>query len=155
MQENADEGRQPAGGEGTHPSRGFHRDPEEITLWSPGWGSIPATAPWFVTSAVETPAGETKFSWTRVDIPELKLSAAAAMLVLQGAPIQTTLFGPEAAFFYKDEGGFYGPFIYLAGEFVPHAGLLKEVVLAKIENVPDGLSTEQVLGALVKEALDT
>ena len=96
-------------------------------------------------------------------IPVLKLSPTAALLVLQGMQL-SQLFPDDAKFVHthledpKQGLGEIerGPFILLAGKLTPFSDpmpRLLDVSLAAISGVPEGLTREEVAGALLT-ALD-
>jgi hypothetical protein len=106
----------------------------------------------------DTPRGE--LHYTRLKLDAFIFDQVAGVLVMQGMTLQD-LFPPDAHFVCVWEKHpaqilVAGPFVLLKGE--ASAGWdpplrLKDVVLAALESVPAGMTRDDVLAFLLKEAV--
>jgi len=122
-----------------------------IELVGGGWnGHIAKTRELHMQRFVEP------FAWTQIFIPELLLSQAAGLLVLQGMLLQD-LF-PLDSFFRNREGQntIVGKGLHILikrGTYVPHAAppTIRDLWLGHLDKVPDGLTREELLDTFMKQ----
>lgn len=104
-------------------------------------------------------ADGTAFDWDRWDIPELRLSQRASLLVLQGLPLKGLLDHadihepmPDGAVRVHP-----GPFFLLRAKYVPFDSIprLSGVVLARLHQDARVADLPEILGALVQVVLAT
>ena len=140
-------------------------DPYRVELRAAGWSGAIAHAVSFTMSRPAERLGERLLlskeglEFVLVHIPDLVLSQAAAILVLQGMQLQA-LF--QNAYFVAVSEVFAkgaeppllpGPLTLLRGNLSEPQDLpprLKHVVLARISHVPEGMSQEKVLSILLE-----
>ena len=91
--------------------------------------------------------------YQHISIDEFVFDHAATILVVQGMVVQH-FFTPDTCFKRGDLLLAEGPFIYLAGELSwpwDPPMRLKEVELAAIQDVPSGMTREEMLSALLQD----
>lgn len=116
---------------------GLHAHPQEVVLLASGWPSPPLRARELrVSTPPDILVGGVPIPWFRVDIPILRFSHAAALLVLQGLPPQR-LFPPDAQFSACSAApfGLAGPLVLLRALYAPAydpSPHMRDVVLAKL-----------------------
>lgn len=153
-----DESGRGADSDSTAGTGGVHEDTHQV-VWeinAPGWSSPPA----FSNFAEHRPgarspvgaSGEVVFDVFL--FPVLRLSHAAALLLLQGMSPQA-LF-PLDAYLVQSQGSLHhtwhwGPFFYLRGTFTPTwvPVALRDAVLVCVKKVPKETSREDLLSALL------
>jgi hypothetical protein len=151
VQATQDEGDQRTASAEAGATEGLDEDSHGVALRGGGWVvDIATTGAIAVTPEVEHDGVKFKL----VHIPELELSHAACMLVLQGATMQY-LFPPDAHFDFQggNERFVEGPFIMIRGELTPFDKpplLIKHLALAKVISHPEEMKKDELLGALLK-----
>lgn len=139
---------------------GLHENTHRMKwiLHAPGWPANPAFAREgsYVGKSTRLPLG--RVLWRCFNFKELRLSASAALLILQGMPIKD-IFPPDASLIEEpDEGAMVihtGPFIFLKGTFDSlHSPVcIHDMVVAGILEAPKGVEEKVLLGALLEEVL--
>lgn len=96
------------------------------------------------------------FRWTQIYIPELRLSHAAGLLLLQGMLIQDML--PIDAYFRNRDGAntIVGQGLHILikrGDLLAYTSppTLKDVWIGHLDKVPDGLTRAELLDTLMKQ----
>lgn len=131
------------------------QDPQGVTLVvrASGWTEPPARGLRAFAREVTSPLGDSFIRWDRWDIPELRLSQQASLLMLQGMSPQKIF---ENCYIHVEGGWDYvGLFLYLKGQYdasdpIPR---LKNVVVGRPKDYQANLSEERLAMALVEEVL--
>jgi hypothetical protein len=96
-------------------------------------------------------------NWIRYDIEKLLFGQSAALMVLQGWPLMKFFEGVSFSSPMIDtvfDGALKGDFVFLRGELSDLASpplTLSKIVLGRITKLKEGLTRDEVLGALVAE----
>lgn len=119
-----------------------------------GWTDPPAHGLRVSVREVTTPIGEIDFKWDRWDIPELRLSKQASLLLAQGMSPQK-IFDHCRFECKQNDTSYAGRIFYLRGNYdrsnpIPQ---LSNVVVGCPQGYQSIRSDERILQALVEEVL--
>jgi hypothetical protein len=122
-----------------------------IELVGGGWNGPIAT-----TKELHMQYYSEPFHWTQIFIPELHLSHAAGLLLLQGMLIQD-LFPLDSYFRARGVAtSVVGPGLHLLikrGDFLPYKAppVVKDMGIGHLDKVPDNLTRDELLNVLMKQ----
>lgn len=150
MQDGGDEG---AGAAGTAEARRVEQSPFRIELRGGGWADAIGRVEnaWVSRSGLYTPKG---VSFTSIELDAFIFHQAAAVLQMQGMLLQD--FFPPDGYFIDEQRNILarGPFVFLKGELSEPWSpprRIKNVVLAAVYSVPEGMTREELLAVLFEE----
>lgn len=143
------EGNRSSSGPGAHAPAGLDQDPHRIALCAPGW---PGAIGWATDMQLRVVTGDRGLLWIRVDFAAIKLSRAAALLIVQGMKLQE-LFPSELCTDGKPLQ-LRDPLLLKATPPNPLevSPMLRGVVLGLVVH-STGFSEDEVRGALVASVL--
>lgn len=151
MQVQQDEGSVGAPADSTAETTGLDQSPDRVELRGGGWkGAIGYGHNFKLVSPCTT--GGVLFEL--ICIKEFFFLQAATILIVQGM-VLSDFFPPDVYFARRglDEALSRGPYVFLQGKLTePHQPplRLRDLVLARVHDVPSGMSKEQVLGGLLR-----
>lgn len=155
MQTSQDDGGHDAEATAATEPEGLRLDPNQVATWTRSDWAQPVgqlSALEMTRCEVDLPAG--KFVFVRVAIPALELSHMATVRLLQGAKLSDILIPNHVLVL----GQFSKPVAHL----VIHCGAwepwqttptLRDLILVKLVEVPEGVPPQEVLGILAEDAL--
>jgi hypothetical protein len=155
MQENEDAGRGGAGPAGPHAAAGIHTNPERVELHASGWATSIGVADGMTVTSMVHP--EKKLTWLKIELGDVKLSRAAALLVAQGMRLQA-LFPPDLRFVRGGASSVpYNGNVLLLLRALPPSPLqvsptLQGVVLGLVLQA-EGLDEEEIRGEMLATVL--
>jgi hypothetical protein len=139
--------------------KGFCPSPGEVTWARTDWDSPVGFFSAMHVSNRRSVVRDMPFDWARVDFPRLRLAHKAALFLLQGQSLSAILI-PNHQLRLAPEAG-AGSAVYTAGhvllrcdpwDYTLAVPELTRVVVAKLGEIPDGVSSSEVLAALAHDS---
>ena len=132
-------------------SEGLFKGSYNVIWQREDWGSVPVGA--FSACEVSTMrsyAGCTFFDWELVRIPELRLSRRSALMLLQGAPLNSLLIAGHRLHGCRDRIAGHVVLRSDPWEYWRSTPALTGLQLARLGKLPDELDPKEALAALVR-----
>lgn len=156
MQETSDEGRERADAPAATRAGGVDENTYQVELRGPN-GLIGHADDFVFKSPHRIFKDDLKVEWESVEVKELFLSQAQALLVAQGMLLKE-LFPPNSYFMVRPDNIIFshGPYIFLKGapaKVTDPPPRLKGIVLAHVISAPEGMPMEKLQGLILEQAL--